>query len=346
MVLTEKLSDLAELDAASIELLEAVGVDRVTTLARSSGEHLQVEMSRANRMLRIRADDPDALEIARWIGAAREQAGERAEGLSFARAVSASSNVSPQETQPIYEAIPVSPQRMIEGGISVEDVAIMDRFFSDEELSTPVSTAVQVQEQPAPEVIKPEPRMNGTGADKFSVTTKEKKPFSLPTADPVVEEQTETEAGIQPLQGKGRSLMTAPLPETNAGKKEHSRSYIRGVLHPQPFRVYLGAFIAIITITLLPLSFVAMVMIVMKQSIWWLAVPGAAIIFGILYAMFATYPRCRICGQPIFVPKRCRRHVKAHHIPLVGYILPTGLQLIFFKWFRCIFCGTSVRLKE
>jgi hypothetical protein len=30
----------------------------------------------------------------------------------------------------------------------------------------------------------------------------------------------------------------------------------------------------------------------------------------------------------------------------LGYILPTSFQLLIFHWFRCMYCGTSIRLKE
>ncbi len=348
MLISDKLVDLQELDSASIELLEAVGVDRVTSLAKSSSEHLQVEMAKANGMLRLREEHPDALEIQRWINFATDHAGHRLEAISTAKSVQQSSEAGIQE--PLLEAIVISPQKLIDGGIQASDVPIMEEFISEEEFAlqrAPVSPAVF----DSPEK-KSEPKVSST-VGKVSIG-KEKKLFSLPDDEGELSlptDQNSSSSGtreIAPLQGKGRQLINAPLPETNAGKKQHSRSYIRGVLHPQPFKVYFGAFISLLALPMLPLTFVALGVAAWKPE-WWMycaAVPALGVILGLLYLMISTKPRCRICGQPIFVPKRCFRHVKAHHLPLIGYIIPTSIQLILFKWFRCIFCGTAVRLKE
>ena len=56
--------------------------------------------------------------------------------------------------------------------------------------------------------------------------------------------------------------------------------------------------------------------------------------------------KCRICNQRLFVPRRCHKHAKAHHIKFVGYVLPLSVHLLLFHWFRCTYCGTAVRLKK
>jgi hypothetical protein len=72
-----------------------------------------------------------------------------------------------------------------------------------------------------------------------------------------------------------------------------------------------------------------------------LPVPGAA------YLIWAVGDgRCRICNQLLFVPRRVNKNSKAHHAPLLGYIVPTALHLLVFRWFRCTYCGTAVRVKE
>jgi hypothetical protein len=33
-------------------------------------------------------------------------------------------------------------------------------------------------------------------------------------------------------------------------------------------------------------------------------------------------------------------------VPGLGHILPLAAHVLVFRWFRCTFCGTSVRTKE
>jgi hypothetical protein len=37
---------------------------------------------------------------------------------------------------------------------------------------------------------------------------------------------------------------------------------------------------------------------------------------------------------------------KAHHIPVLGYVFAVAVHIVLFRWFRCTYCGTPVRLKE
>ncbi len=342
MIFSENLTDLPELDSSAIDLLATVGIDKISVLAKSDHEFLRQEMLRANQMLRIRESDPDALEVTRWIGAAQALTGEQAVTAPHPRVAQnpVSATVPPPKLE-IRSAHAISPKKLIETGIQANEVAVMEIFVTEEELQKeanaarptpkPSSTPTIREHKSTPHVKKLDPKS-------------EKKPFSLPANSPSEPSTKE----IAPLVGKGRQLINAPKPETNAGKKEHSRSYIRGVLHPQPPKVYLAALVSLFTIPMLPLTFVALGVAAWKKE-WWMycaIVPALALFFGFLYLIIATKPKCRICGQPMFVPKRCFRHVKAHRFPLLGYILPTSLQLLLFKWFRCIYCGTAIRLKE
>jgi len=80
---------------------------------------------------------------------------------------------------------------------------------------------------------------------------------------------------------------------------------------------------------------------------WLLAFPLSLPVVGVAFLFFGVGTgRCRICGQGQFMPRACRRNAKAHHVPLLGYIIPTALHMLVFRWFRCTYCGTPVRLKE
>ena len=55
---------------------------------------------------------------------------------------------------------------------------------------------------------------------------------------------------------------------------------------------------------------------------------------------------CLICWQKLFIHRSHLKNAKAHHLPVLGYILPLCFHLLVFRWFRCTHCGTPVRLKE
>ena len=223
--------------------------------------------------------------------------------------------------------------------IGVGDVPIMDEFLEEREL---------YEEQVRKIDAKPA---------EIKATIREIAPKTpartQPSRGDVEDSSPKPErARVEPLQrNAGFDVRKTATPEINAGKKVHSRGYIRGVLHPQPGRVKFGAFLSMLTIILFPLSFLAGGALVFLKDyhelvIWSAAIPAALVIIGLMYLMFARPLKCRVCGQPLFHPKSCRRNPKAHHLPILGYILPTSLQMLIFNWFRCIYCGTSVRLKK
>jgi hypothetical protein len=208
----------------------------------------------------------------------------------------------------ILEAMPVKKDYIIKHEIAVVDVPVMEEFVSETNLQ---------------EIVQ-------------------ERPVAVNKA-PVARERTV----IEPLEGLGRlDLRKSATSDLNAGKKIHSRRYIRGVLHPQKIRVRIASLVTLITLMLLPASFVVAGLVLLGFSKWFLLIPGSFFLFGLLYLMIAKTLKCRVCGQTLYSQMLCRRHVKAHYIPVLGYIFATCLHALFFHWFRCIYCGTSVRLKE
>jgi hypothetical protein len=151
-----------------------------------------------------------------------------------------------------------------------------------------------------------------------------------------------------------RILRTA-LPETNAGVDPQSRRYIRGVLHTHPGQLWWGALITIVCHALIPLGIVAAIALLLKDNGsaslqwlpgWILVFPLGVFFFGLLFFIISFHASCRICGQKCFMPKKCLKSEKAHRLPLLGYVLSVALHMLIFRWFRCSFCGTPVRLKR
>lgn len=162
--------------------------------------------------------------------------------------------------------------------------------------------------------------------------------------------QTEPTPVVQePEQSKkpAASLNRKVLEKTNRGKSSKSRSYVRGILHPDPVTVTLSAFFALLVRGV----FVASVAIL--ALVYFKVVPPVALwglilfpITGIIYLIFMNKARCRVCGQKEFRPSRALKHVRSHSFLFFGPIISTALHVIFFRWFRCMFCGTSIRLKK
>jgi hypothetical protein len=151
------------------------------------------------------------------------------------------------------------------------------------------------------------------------------------------------------------ALIRGPRLETNQGRDPNSRAYIRGVLHSHPVSMSFGAAITLIIMTLLPIGIVSAALLLLSQEMpthfswvpkWVLAFPVSLPVFGIAYAIWGLGCGCRICGQKIFIPRMCLKNSKAHHIRGLGYIIPVCLHILLFKWFRCTYCGTPVRLKK
>lgn len=157
----------------------------------------------------------------------------------------------------------------------------------------------------------------------------------------------DTMAGFKSA-GSSDDIIKAPRPETNMGVDPGSRKYIRGVLHRSASKVTAAAYGYLICYALVGLSFLPLPLIFIdKETFFW--VVFAPVLFlpaFFIYVLVVLNANCPVCRQKQFVPKACHKHVKAHHVPVVGYRLPTAVHIVFFKWFRCIFCGTSIRMKE
>jgi len=152
------------------------------------------------------------------------------------------------------------------------------------------------------------------------------------------------------------SLIRAPRPETNAGKSPESRWFIRGVMHAHPVHIWFAALATVLMAVLLPLAIVSAALLLISDLYaetfgwvpkWLLVFPLLLPLVGGAYLWLALSDgRCRICSQHLFLPRRVNKNTKAHHAPLLGYIVPTALHLMVFRWFRCSYCGTAVRVKE
>ncbi|MCP4846426.1 MAG: hypothetical protein GY899_00575 [Verrucomicrobiaceae bacterium] len=72
----------------------------------------------------------------------------------------------------------------------------------------------------------------------------------------------------------------------------------------------------------------------------------AFIPLGLGFLIVASKARCRVCSCPLFHVRLCRKHRAAHYVPMIGIASSTALHLLFFKWMRCMYCGTAIRLRH
>ncbi|GAA5483510.1 DUF4332 domain-containing protein [Haloferula sargassicola] len=150
-------------------------------------------------------------------------------------------------------------------------------------------------------------------------------------------------------------LLTTARESTNRGRSRDSRFFIRGVLHDRPWLVIFGSLVVLLITLDVPLAVIGSILLVLSEQMpdpmgwvpkWLLVFPALLAVLGVLYMTVSVRVKCRVCGQREYVPRHCRKHVKAHHVPGLGHILPLAAHVLLFKWFHCTFCGTAVRIKE
>lgn len=154
---------------------------------------------------------------------------------------------------------------------------------------------------------------------------------------------------IAPLQSVAKGDLTrSTRRETNEGVSPDSRRYVRGVLHKRAgsFMFSLLAYLAFVFCIIAGFTLPLLTLLDKEKFFWAMFSPVLVIVGILIYFMFTGRASCPICNQKQFAPKNCLKHRDAHRWPLFGYMLPTALHALFYKWFKCIFCGTSVRLKE
>jgi hypothetical protein len=332
-----QVSDLLDsqvISGDSAQLLCAVGVESFLALSQSDPASLLEEIEHANSHLGLVEHLPNLDQLVTWIEEARNRLDE-----AESTAVTRLDEVIELIPISVVKAFPVSKESILKNKIEVGDVPVMDEFLEGRDLY--VEEVRNIDSEPSE--IKATVREISSKRPSLTNSSKEDIKESISGSE---------RSEVAPLErNKAFDLRKMATPELNAGRTMHSRAYIRGVLHPQPVRVKFGAFLSLLTIVLLPFSLIAGIALLFFNDahelvIWSAAVPVASVVLGLMYLMFARPVKCRVCGQAIFEAKSCRRNPQGHHIPLFGYILPTSLQLLIFHWFRCMYCGTSVRLKE
>jgi hypothetical protein len=347
------LSSISEISDSLRELLEVAGFPDAESLAKAGVDELASELERVNRILRLSGKTPDRGCVEAWIASARELT-----GLTNVAKVEVAIPVN-QEILPAVAlmlesapfAIPLSARLLMDRELAVSDIPsaiFFNRYSGDLE--------VKVGERiPAPRhgrAITPSNnlRIADTSATRKEIDTSRIKTFEamgVPTAPPFSPIAADANDRV--------ALIRAPRVETNRGRDPQSRRYIRGVLHSHPASISFGALVTLVIAAMLPLGIISALLLLLSVEIperfawvpkWILVFPLSLPLFGTAYLIWGLQGKCRICTQKMFVPKICLKNSKAHRIRGLGHIIPVSIHILLFKWFRCPYCGTPVRLKK
>jgi hypothetical protein len=374
------------IDPSSIELLEAVGFLDESSLAKADVDALLRELQAANALLKLAERTPGREEIERWVHAVGGSGKATTAGAGERSLVAVNYELNADvaemlETAPF--ALPLPAKLLVDKKLGVSDIPpaiLLNRVVGDLEIRVTPSDAME----PVPAVVAPEPESpKGLPPQRSSPAAVPAKMEPAKVETPVTEvrraEPTSNRRAIDVTRVKSVSdvatvrmkgpaavssvdpedriaLIRAPRPETNAGKNPESRRYIRGVMHAHPYRLSIAALVTLLLALVLPLAIISAGLLLWSDlqpellpwvPKWLLAFPLALPVVGGAYLIWGVGSgQCRICNQQLFVPRRVNKNSKAHHVPGIGYIIPTALHLLVFRWFRCTYCGTAVRVKE
>jgi hypothetical protein len=346
-----KLSRIPEIGGTSRELLEAAGFLDAESLAKAGAGELAKELERANRILQIAKQTPARGEVEKWIASARELTGVM-EDAAVEGPGTVNHEISPQVAAMLRQApfaIPLPASFLVEQNLAVGDIPsalLLNRYVGD--------LQVKVEE------LVPAPKFGPPSAPTSNIRLADTSGTRMEIDNSRIKSTDTRLGGIQRPVTAAKdddriSLIRGPRVETNQGRDPKSRRFIRGVLHSHPQSIRVGAVVTLLLMALLPVGVISAFLLLLSQEVpqhfgwvpkWMLVFPLALPVFGIVYLIWGFHGTCRICNQRIFVPKKCLKNAKAHHIRGFGYIVPVSLHILLFQWFRCTYCGTPVRLKK
>ena len=346
------LRSIPGIGKASLELLEAAGFPDAESLAKAGVDELAKELERANRILQIAKRAPARGNVVKWIASARDLTGI-VENAAVAVTMPVNHEISPQVVSMLASApfaIPLPARFLMEQQLAVGDIPaaiLLNRYSGD--LEVKIDDRVPGLKPGRPVMSSNNVKIAETSGTRIEIDNSRIK-------------STETLAGAAArpraatVNNDDRvALIRGPRVETNKGRDPQSRRYVRGVLHSHPVSLSMGALLTLVLGTMLPIGIISAGLLLLSGEVpqhfgwvpkWLLAFPASLPLLGIVWLVWGMHGSCRICSQKLFVPKMCLKNSKAHHIFGLGHIIPVCLHVLLFRWFRCTYCGTPVRLKK
>ena len=315
-------------------LLEAGGITSVEDLASQQPGALAQRLAEVTRA-RGAASALTADETARLIGLARRLLDSQSTG-----APAATAGGRPLALEQVPEAIAVSPPKPAPAASPA---------------GKPAAIPLRPAAVPAAAPVRPAAGGAGVGA-RARAAEAEAKPGPAKKFRGF-EEYASGQTGVAPLPRKpseDEGEVAEALKRFNYQPGEPiPRMVRRGVPHPRPY------FLVFCSLIVLTWRLLSMAVIVGTPIVLWPAfaqgdtthlftflwVIGAWLLSGVCYLLFALRARCRVCTNQIFWSKRCFKNQKAHRVPGLGLVGSLALHALLFGWFRCMYCGTAIRLK-
>lgn len=340
---------------ASLQLLEASGIDSLAVLAALDAGHLVAELKLANETLSLVKRVPSKAAALRWITQAVAIVGvEPADNTLPEIEPAVNFEANPEVAEMLARApcaIPLPGMIMMGKGLQVSDVPagiLLNRYSGDLE--------VRIGNTAPPKLELPI-RRQSSNFETISKSSARVTFVANPAqpANPIKEKGNRIPGSKSGHEEDRVALIRTPRVETNLGKDPESRQYIRGVLHTHPWHLRIGAVFTLLLLVNLPLAVVSAFLLLASQEKpenfawvpdWWLAFPIALPVTGLGYLLLGLTGKCRICNQKLFARRGAFKHIKAHRIIGMGFVVPLCIHLLAFKWFRCSSCGTPVRLKK
>ena len=349
-----EIKEIPGIDSNAAALLDMAGIRDAKHLGGQNAEKLLEKLRQANEIFHFAGGVPDQAILETWIQNAILAASH---GKGQFKSPSLEAAVNYEGVAQVLEmlvaspcAIPLPGKFLAEKKIRVSDIPaglLLNRYSGDLDLRivNPELLQSDLPKRRQAEPTKPDQRIQEKIFDAAAVQTIRPDVASVHRVVDFKQGQPDDRV----------ALIRTPLESTNRGKPANSRWFVRGILHPHPWRLRMGAFFALILFPLLPIAVMSGVLLLLSSvypgSFSWvpkglLAFPIALPVIGLGYLFWGMGGKCRVCGQKIFIHKKALKHGKAHRFLRMGFIVPLSIHLLLFSWFRCSACGTPVRLKK
>ncbi|NCF13317.1 MAG: hypothetical protein GWP68_08075 [Verrucomicrobiaceae bacterium] len=372
-----KLDTISGIPAKAIELLEALGYLDVSDLRDADVKSLIAELVKANKVLEIMPDDPSESILKKWLKLANEQdesagkvSSEKAAKKNSGKGQGAQSDDSEagtSEKQKSAKKKPAPKKPAKRELVNFEKDTDMMQMLSLSPVAEPLDPLLMADEDLSMDDITDGILLNQCEDDvKINIMTTLGRADSLFRKDEVeraglnssrirnFDDLDSTVQYVKPLDRGPQKEAVTLSEELNQGVDSRSRKFIKGVFHTQVKTVRIAAVTAILFVAILVINIASLLGLFFYRTNleagvvmgWVMGLLLLLIITAATYVYFGTRARCVVCRQPPLMPKKCIKHKKAHHVKGIGYILPTALQLLVYKWFYCTYCGTALRLKK
>ena len=360
-----KINTISRIPAKAVELLEAVGYLEVSDLRGADLDDLIQELSKANEILEIMASSElSAVSIAQWKQWADGGQGEADESKGQKKNKPVNKKQVTGDQQKSASKGKKSPKREL---VNFEEDEDMMQMLALSPVAEQLDPMLLAEEEISLDDVADGVLLNQCEANaKINIMTTLGRADSLLRQDEAsrtrlnasrIRNFDDLDSSVQYV----KPLDRGPLKEAvvssadlNEGVSPKSLKFIKGVFHTDAVTVRRAALTSLFFAAVLVVNIVSLLGLFLYRArleagyvlTWVVSLLLVLVVSALSYFYYANKARCIVCRQPPLMPKKCIKHKKAHHVKGAGYILPTALQLLRYKWFYCTYCGTAIRLKK